>query len=83
MLADHVDEVKCDVCGYLHAHIRPLTRTYGKGEQMLVIENVPTVSCPNCGTNYLTSETLQKLEHIKQERKALSVTRPVEVASFC
>jgi YgiT-type zinc finger domain-containing protein len=83
MLADHVDEVKCDVCGHLHAHIRTLTRTYGKGKELLVIENVPTVSCPNCGSHYLTSETSQKLERIKQERKAVSVTRPVAVANFC
>ena len=29
-----------------------------KKEDLLVIESIPVVSCPNCGENYLTAETL-------------------------
>ena len=27
-----------------------VTRSYGKGETLLIIEDVPVVSCPHCGT---------------------------------
>jgi hypothetical protein len=29
---------------------------------LLVIENVPVTSCPNCGESYLTAETLHEIE---------------------
>ena len=47
-----------------------------------MIENVPVISCPDCGESYLTAETLHTIERIKQERRHLAVTRPVPVASF-
>ncbi|BAU14358.1 hypothetical protein LEP3755_49050 [Leptolyngbya sp. NIES-3755] len=72
----------CDVCGQGNARIRFLSRSYGKGETLLVIENVPVVSCPDCGESYLTAETLHQIDRIKRERKTLSVERPVEVATF-
>jgi YgiT-type zinc finger domain-containing protein len=72
----------CDVCGFAQAKTRYVPRTYGKGKELLVIENVPVVSCPNCDASYLTSLTLKEIDRIKRERKTLSVTMSVEVASF-
>ncbi|MGJ5675271.1 MAG: type II toxin-antitoxin system MqsA family antitoxin [Nostochopsis sp.] len=72
----------CDICGSKEAKIRRITRTYGKGEDLLVIENIPIVSCPHCGESYLTAETLHEIERIKMNRKSLAVERCVEVASF-
>ena len=72
----------CDICGKEAAHVRFVTRSYGKGETLLVIENVPVVSCPHCGESYLTAETLHEIERIKLHRKQLGVTRPVAVADF-
>lgn len=82
MHSEPMDTTTCDVCGYSKARIRRLARTYGKGQNLLVIENVPVVSCPNCGTSYLTAETLQQIDRIRRDRKNLTVERPVEVASF-
>ncbi|MBI3801546.1 MAG: YgiT-type zinc finger protein [Deltaproteobacteria bacterium] len=31
----------CDVCGRKGAIIRRVTETFGKGKQLLVIENIP------------------------------------------
>ena len=31
----------CDICGKEGARLRHMTRNYGKGERLLVIENVP------------------------------------------
>jgi len=72
----------CDVCGFAEARIRYASRTYGKGQDLLIIENVPVVSCPSCDTSYLTSSTLKKIDHIKRARKRVAVTKLVEVASF-
>jgi len=72
----------CDICGKNGAHIRKVTETCGKGKKLLLIENIPMVSCPHCGESYFTAETLHEIERIKLHRKNLVVKRPVEVASF-
>jgi YgiT-type zinc finger domain-containing protein len=74
--------MKCDFCGREGARIRRVARTYGKGKDLLVIQNIPVISCPHCGESYLTAETLHEIERIKLHRKSLAVERPVEVASF-
>ena len=74
--------MKCDICGTERVNIRRVTRTYGKGENLLVIENIPVISCPDCGESYLTAETLHEVERIKRNRKSLAVERFVEVANF-
>ncbi|MEA5564737.1 type II toxin-antitoxin system MqsA family antitoxin [Anabaena sp. UHCC 0399] len=72
----------CDFCGSEDVKIRLITRTYGKSKDLLVIENIPVITCTYCGESYLTAETLHKIEQIKLNRKKLAVERPVEVASF-
>ena len=72
----------CDNCGHQNAELRRVTRTYGHGKQLLVIENVPVVRCTYCGESYLTAETVQQIERIKRHRQDLAVSRPIEVASF-
>ncbi len=72
----------CDICGKEGARIRRVTRSYGKRENLLVIENVPVVSCPHCGESYLTAETLHEIERVKLHRQSFAVKRPVAVASF-
>ncbi len=72
----------CDICGQEGARIRQVTETYGKGKDLLVIEQVPMVSCPNCGESYFTADTLHEIERIRLHRKSFAVERPVEVARF-
>lgn len=74
--------MKCDICGKEGAHQRCVSRSYGKGESLLVIENVPTIHCPNCGENYLTAQTLREIERIKQARQTVAPKRLVSVAVF-
>jgi YgiT-type zinc finger domain-containing protein len=76
------DDITCDVCGKPGARLRHVTRTYGEGDDLLVIENIPMISCPNCGESYFTAETLHHIEQIKQNRKQLAEVRPIEVAQF-
>ncbi|MHA1880735.1 MAG: type II toxin-antitoxin system MqsA family antitoxin [Candidatus Heimdallarchaeota archaeon] len=72
----------CDICGQEGAKVRHVTRSYGKGVDLLIIENVPVVSCPHCGESYLTAETLHEIERIKLHRKSFAKERSVPVAAF-
>jgi YgiT-type zinc finger domain-containing protein len=75
-------EVVCDVCGKEGARIRRVSETFGKSPDLLVIENVPLVTCPHCGESYFTADTLHELERIKLHRHNFAVERTVNVAKF-
>ena len=73
----------CDICGKHGARIRRVTETYGKGKDILIVENVPVVSCSNCGETYYTAETLHELDRIKVHRKQFTTRRrSVAVAEY-
>lgn len=72
----------CDICGKQGAKIRNVSKSYGRGQTLFVIENVPVVSCPHCGESYLTAETLHEIERIKLHRQLLAEKRSVPVAVF-
>ena len=72
----------CDICGTRGERVRYITRSYGKGKNLLLIENVPVASCPHCGESYLTAETLHEIERIKLHRQSFAQERPVPVAAF-
>ncbi len=73
---------RCEICGRSGVLRRRMSRSYGKGPTLLVVENVPVVVCPNCGETYLTAETLHEIERIKLLRGSLAKSRSVRVANF-
>ena len=72
----------CDICGQKGVRIRRVARTYGKGKNLLVIENIPMMNCPRCGESYLTAETLHEIERLKLHRRSIAIERRVGVVSF-
>lgn len=72
----------CEICGKEGARERRVTRSYGRGGNLLVVERVPVIACPHCGESYLTAATLHELERIKRDRKELAARRSVAVANF-
>ncbi len=72
----------CDICGQENARIRKITETYGKGKNLIIIENIPMISCTRCGESYFTAETLHEIERIRLHHKNFAVERSVEVAIF-
>jgi YgiT-type zinc finger domain-containing protein len=72
----------CDICGQEGARIRKVIRSYGKGDNLLIIENIPVINCPHCGESYLTAKTLHEIEIIKSHRNEFAVICPVEVANL-
>ena len=72
----------CDICGKKGARIRKVAKTYGKGKAILVIENVPVISCPHCGESYLDAETLHELQRIKIHKKNFAIIREIPIVNF-
>lgn len=74
--------VTCDKCGKEDAKIRRVSKSYGKGESLFVIENVPMISCPHCREMRFSPETAQEIERMRANRQSVAVTRAVPVAVF-
>ena len=72
----------CDICGKEGARTRHITRSYGKGADLLVIESIPEVTCPHCQESYFTAETLHELERIKLNRNNIAQKKNISVATF-
>ena len=75
-------KIICDACGESGARLRTVARTYGKGRDMMAIENIPVINCPHCGESYLEAKTLHEIERIKLHRKSFAPKRSVPVAEF-
>jgi len=82
MRAEKLKEVVCDVCGKPGARVRRLSRSYGKGRSLLVVEGVPVTSCPHCGESYLSAETAHELDRIREDSRKYAVKREVPVVHF-
>ncbi|MBM4147065.1 MAG: type II toxin-antitoxin system MqsA family antitoxin [Nitrospira sp.] len=72
----------CEICGKEGTRVRRVARTYGRGKEILVIENVPVITCLNCGESYLEADTLHEIERIKLHKKSFAVKRSLPVAHF-
>ena len=77
-----IEAITCDNCGKTGVRIIHVSRSYGTGTHLLVIENVPVVSCPYCGESYLTAATFREIDNIKRNRSTIASKRPVTVAAF-
>ncbi len=72
----------CASCGQPGVRLRKVTRSFGRGPSLLLIEDIPLWTCPHCGESYFTAQTLHEIEHIKALRKSVAVDRPIPVAMF-
>ncbi|MFT3818502.1 MAG: type II toxin-antitoxin system MqsA family antitoxin [Rubrivivax sp.] len=75
-------ETACANCGSDKVHLKQVTRSFGAGSDLLVVERIPMWSCPACGESYFTARTMHELERIKALRKSVSKTRSVAVAQY-
>ncbi len=74
--------MRCDLCGQEGARVRRVTRSYGEGDDLFVIRNVPVVKCSRCGESYLTAQTLHEIERLKADRHNVAREATVAVADF-
>lgn len=73
---------RCDNCGKAGIMEKRITRVHGKGRNMLVVENVPVIVYPHCGTSCLEAKTLHELERIKLHRKSFAKQKSRDIANF-
>jgi YgiT-type zinc finger domain-containing protein len=74
--------MRCENCGSEDARELRVSRTYGQDAELLVIENVPVVTCSACGESYMTADTLREIENLKDRRHGLAQSRTVGVVRF-
>lgn len=74
--------MRCEMCGADTARVRHVTRSFGRGERLLVIENIPYVFCPRCGERYFTAATMREIERLKILKAAGVRRKPVPIVSF-
>ncbi|MHC4681014.1 MAG: YgiT-type zinc finger protein [Planctomycetota bacterium] len=72
----------CDCCGKKGAVTKHVTRSFGRGKSILVIEDVPMVVCPKCGQSYFTAETLHELERLRLHKQSVGVQRVAPVIKY-
>lgn len=70
------------MCGREGTRVRYVTRSFGKGAGLLVIEDIPYVICSRCGERYFSATTLREIERLKMKRSAGIRRKPVSVVSF-
>lgn len=80
--APSMSSEQCPYCGSAELQQKLVTRSFGKGENLLVIEGIPSITCGNCSESYFTATTMHDIERVKTHRRSLAVKRPVEVAAF-
>ena len=69
------------MCGLGRTEVRYVTRSFGKGERLLVIEHIPYLFC-RCGERYFTAATMREIERIKMTKTARIRRKPVPIVSF-
>ncbi len=74
--------IVCSFCGRRGITTRLVTRSYGQGKDLLVIEGVPLLTCPHCRESYYTVETLHEIERIRLHRRSLATPKLVPVATY-
>jgi len=72
----------CQVCGKNTASIRKVTKSFGRGHSLVVIEDIPVLSCGSCHESYITADTAREIDRIRKNRITVGKAKRVLVASF-
>lgn len=72
----------CDICGKEGARLRYISRSYGEGDELMVVEHIPAIFCPNCGESYFTAATMDQIDTALRTQDCAKQRRPVAVASL-
>jgi len=76
------NKIACDCCGEVGVIQKHVTRSFGKGERVVVIDSIPMLVCPHCGENYFTASTLQEIERLRMHKAGLAVQSMAPVLSY-
>ncbi len=71
MEANISDEAQCVHCGAGTLTIEEIARSFGCGDKLFIVENVPMWACTTCGESWFTAQTMHEIEGVKARRSAL------------
>jgi YgiT-type zinc finger domain-containing protein len=74
--------IQCEYCNVKAARVEKLNHTFGKGAAMIVVTDVETVVCDNCGRHYFEGVTLKKLDEVLAHPNQYAVRESINVASL-
>jgi YgiT-type zinc finger domain-containing protein len=72
----------CDICGVRAGRVVKRDKVFGKGRKMIVIEDIPFISCRNCGQTYITREVMLTLDKIRTHSDTMTVPKEVAYAKI-
>jgi YgiT-type zinc finger domain-containing protein len=72
----------CELCGAQTATIKKTMKSFGRGDTLVVIEDIPIIHCSSCHELYLTADTSRAIDRIRKNRRSPGKARGVLVASF-
>ncbi|MEK7831433.1 MAG: type II toxin-antitoxin system MqsA family antitoxin [Acidobacteriota bacterium] len=72
----------CAFCGKLAVKTAHKDKLFGRGEQAVVIENLPLKQCAACGESYYEPETSQMIDQLLSHPERQAVIRQVNVVSL-
>jgi len=74
--------MNCHVCGKNTVSIKKVTKSFGRGHTLVVIEDIPVLSCSSCHESYITADTAHEVDRIRKNRITVGKAKRVLVASF-
>ncbi len=74
--------MNCHICGKKTVSIKKVTKSFGRGHSLVVIEDIPVLSCSNCHESYITAGTAREIDRIRKNRVTVGKAKRVLVASF-
>ncbi len=74
--------MNCEICGKETASIKKVTKSFGRGHNLVVIEDIPVLSCSSCHESYITADTAREIDRIRKNRVTVGKAKRVLVASF-
>jgi len=74
--------MNCQICGKRTVSIKKVTKSFGRGDSLVVIEDIPVLSCSSCHESYVTADTACEIDRIRKNRVTVGKAKRVLVASF-
>lgn len=72
----------CFQCNTDNASVLLHDRVYREDNEILIVEQVPSISCRKCGQIFYNTKTLTHLERIQANKEKLASDRTVKIVDF-
>lgn len=72
----------CSLCNHDSAELTVRTQIVGKGENQVIVENVPMYHCRHCGGTYFTREVALALQQIRLQPELYARSKSFAAATL-